>query len=280
MTALVEIGLPALFVVLVWWASTGLILFLDSLPERTYATSLKAAAAASAVALAALVWSSAEASVANAYVAFVAAIVVWGLIEMAFLMGTVTGPRTSACPETCTGAQRFWLASLAIAYHEAALVAALVMLLWLTWGLPNQAGAWTFGLLWIMRLSTKLNIFLGVANLPSSLLPARIAYLESYFRQAPMNWLFPISITATTALCVALGWSAVAAASRFDMTVFAILATLAALALIEHWLLMVPLPAEKMWAWSMNRKDGSRDNLGMERAMPSALGRRAAQTAL
>jgi putative photosynthetic complex assembly protein 2 len=278
MTALVEFGWPALFVVLVWWASTGLILFLDSLPERTYATSLKAAAAASAVAVAVLISSSAEASVSNAYLAFAAAIVIWGLIEMAFLMGLVTGPRTSACPEVYTGRQRFWLASIAIAYHEAALVATLLVLVWLTWGLPNQTGAWTFGLLWIMRLSTKLNIFLGVANLPSGLLPPRIAYLESYFRQAPMNWLFPLSITATTALCVALGWSGAAAGSRFDATVFAILATLTGLALIEHWLLMVPLPAEKMWAWSINRKNGTREREGLERAVPAALGRQAAPT--
>jgi putative photosynthetic complex assembly protein 2 len=255
MSALVEIGVPGLVVVLVWWASTGLILFLDSLPERTYPASLAAAALAGALAAAALVWSAADATVANAYLGFCAAIVVWGLIEMAFLMGIVTGPRTAACPERCSGAERFWLASLAIAYHEAALVLTLLVLAWLTWGLPNQAGVWTFGLLWIMRLSTKLNIFLGVANLPSGLLPARIAYLATYFRQASMNWLFPLSITATTALCAALGWGALAAGTQFEVTTFAILTTLAILALLEHWLLMVPLPAEKMWGWSMNSKD-------------------------
>ncbi len=280
MTQLVEMGLPALFVVLVWWTSTGLILFLDSLPERTYAASLKVACVASTLAVGLLVWFSDDTSPASAYVSFVAAIIVWGLVEMAFLMGYVTGPRTTPCPEPCNGAPRFWFASLAIAYHEAALVLLLALLLWLTWGQPNQAGAWTFGVLWIMRLSTKLNIFLGVANLPSSLLPPRIAYLESYFRKAPMNWLFPLSITATTVLCVALGWNAVTAASRFDANVFAMLTTLAILALIEHWLLMVPLPAEKMWGWSMNRPCDVEQRATVNETVQTSLGRQAASTVM
>ena len=42
----------------------------------------------------------------------------------------------------------------------------------LTWGGANQVGTWTFLVLWVMRLSAKLNVFLGVPNLTERV-PAR-----------------------------------------------------------------------------------------------------------
>jgi putative photosynthetic complex assembly protein 2 len=42
---------------------------------------------------------------------------------------------------------------------------------------PNQVGTGTFAVLWVMRISAKLNLFLGVRNLSEELLPPHLAYL-------------------------------------------------------------------------------------------------------
>ncbi len=63
-----------------------------------------------------------------------------------------------------------------------------------TWGGVNQTGMWTFLVLWIMRQSAKLNIFLGARNLNESFLPAHLKYLQTYFTRKAMNPLFPFSV--------------------------------------------------------------------------------------
>ena len=78
------------------------------------------------------------------------------------------------------------------------------MLVLLTWGAPNQIGVWTFVILWLMRLSAKLNVYLGVPNLTEEFLPDDLAYLKSYFANAPMNLLFPISVTPSTLVTLLL----------------------------------------------------------------------------
>ena len=75
---------------------------------------------------------------------------------------------------------------------------------WMNWHAANQFGTWTFLSLWGMRLSAKLNVFLGVRNLGEKFLPAHISYLTSYMRRRPMNWLVSaLSVTGGT-LVVAL----------------------------------------------------------------------------
>ena len=255
MTMMWDMALPALFVVFVWWASTGVLFVLNGLPERTYATSLTIVAVLAAVGLV-VVWNTATGtSRVDAVLTMVATLTVWAVIEMSFLMGVVTGPRPVACPVGASGWERFQAAILAIAYHEAALVLALAILWLLTADVPNTLGVTTFALLWLMRLSTKLNIFLGVPNPASELLPARISFLKSYFRQAPMSFLFPVSITLATAFTSYLflrAWTA--PAGSFEACAQTMLATLAALGLLEHWFFVLPISPEALWGWSLAGK--------------------------
>ena len=66
-------------------------------------------------------------------------------------------------------------------------------------------------------------------------------------RIARQTWLFPISVTG---LSLAVGcW--IERLYATGETAFALLATLTALALIEHWLMVLPLPDEKLWRWMM-----------------------------
>lgn len=249
---MLEYAPAVLFAMFVWWFSTGAILYVDGLPRRTYRVSLGVTTALALLALWAL-WASAQSeSVAAAYAAFGAALVVWGWHELSFLTGLVTGPRRTGCPDGASGWTRFRLATAVVIYHELALALTLGLVVLLTWGGPNQVGTWTFAVLWVMRLSAKLNIFLGVSNLSIEFIPDHLQYMRTYFRRASSNPLMPFSVVLSLAVVV---WLAIAAASASPGTFVAVgtslVATMLALALLEHVLLVVPVPDAILWRWAL-----------------------------
>ncbi len=247
-----ELALPALYVLFAWWFSTGVILYLDGLPRRTFRWTLLGASVLLVVALWALVQTRDDTSRAGAYGAFTCALVVWAWQEVAFLLGVVTGPRRTACPPGARGWRRFSAALQAVLYHELALVLLAVAVLACVGEGANRVGLWTYAVLWAMRQSAKLNVFLGVRNLGESFLPEHLAYLKSYFRRQPLNGLFPISVTVGTAAAVAVWWHIVAdGGDAFRVTGGALLGTLLALGALEHWLLVLPLPTEALWRWGL-----------------------------
>jgi putative photosynthetic complex assembly protein 2 len=244
--------LPASLVLFLWWFGTGAVLFLDGLPRRTFRWTLLGATGLLAAALAGLWASAGDASVGGAVTAFACAMMVWAWNEIGFLTGAVTGPRKTASPPGCAGWTRTRHAIAAILYHELALVASGLAILACTAGGENRVGLLTFGVLWVMRLSTKLNIHLGMPNLGEEFLPDHLRYLASWFTRRPMNPLFPVSVTLSTGL---LAWLAMAAvdplASPHEAAGATLLAALVALALVEHWLLVLPVPAIALWRWGL-----------------------------
>ena len=248
-------ALPVLATLLVWWFSTGLILFLDGLPRRTFPWSMAAATALGCAALYGLVRTSGDATVAGAYLSFLCGVAVWGWHELAFLTGFVTGPRATSCPPGATGWRRFGYAAETLIFHELAILLTALLLVLLTRDGVNQVGTGAFLLLWLLRLSAKLNLFLGVPNLAAEFLPDHLRYLRSYQARRGMNALFPVSVTAATAAVVLLAQQAAAPeASAFDATGYALLATLAALGLLEHWFLVLPLPVAALWRWGFRSR--------------------------
>jgi putative photosynthetic complex assembly protein 2 len=249
-------GFPVLYALLVWWFATGVVLLLDGLPKRTFRWSLLGATVLLCAALYGLWWSAADASVLGAYCAFSCSIVVWGWQELSFLTGYVTGPRRHGCREGCTGWHHFGHAVQAILYHEFAILMLAILVAAATWGEPNQVGMWTFAILWIMRISAKFNLFLGVRNTGSEFLPPHLAYLESYFRRRPMNWLFPFVITAASMVFVLLVRSAMLPdTGNFERVGTTLLAALLGLAILEHWFLVLPLPVAALWSFSLRVRD-------------------------
>lgn len=245
-----EYGLPVLFALAIWWASTGVILLLVRLPRRTYALSLIGATLVLGLALRELAASSEDTGLQGAYLAFLCAVAVWGWLEMTFLFGFITGPQRTACKPGCAGAAHFRHATNAVIHHELAILAGALVVVGITWEAPNQVGCWTFLLLWGMRLSAKLNLFLGVSNRGEQFLPPHLKYLASFFGRHSINWLFPFAVTAATVLTVLLYARAGAAtASPFEVAGFTLVGTLSLLALIEHWFLVLPLATEKLWQW-------------------------------
>lgn len=248
-------GLPVLFVLFLWWFSTGAVIYLDGLPRRTFRWSLLGATALLLVALYGLTVSSTDATVGGAYLAFTCGLLIWGWHEISFLMGFVTGPRRVACPKGCRGWRHFGHATETILYHELAIAATAALVVALTWGGANQVGTSTFLILWGMRLSAKLNVFLGVPNLAEEFLPEHLHYLKSFLTKKPMNLLFPVSVTVSTLIAVLLVRGAVAAgAGTFEATALTLLAALLALAILEHWFLVLPLPDAALWSWALRAR--------------------------
>lgn len=248
----------ALFALFAWWFGTGAILYVDRLPRRTFRWSFWSATVLVTVAIHALIRSAADASTFGAYLAFSSALVVWGWHELTFLMGWVTGPRKEACPPQVSEWQRFRLATEVVIHHELALAATLLLVVVLTWGAPNQVGTWTFAVLWAMRISAKLNIFLGVRNLTEEFIPAHLTYMKSYFRKARYNPLMPISIAGALGVVTLLLRGGLADdASAHAAAGAALVATLLGLAALEHLLLMLPIPDAVLWRWAMRTPSGA-----------------------
>ena len=243
-------GLPVLYALFIWWFSTGLIVFLDGMPPRTFRWSMLGGTAVLLVSYYGLAISAADTSVHGAYLAFTCGLLAWGWHEMSLYMGVVTGPRRQGCPPGATTGERFRTALMATLYHELAILVSAAIILATTWGGPNQVGAWTFVILWGMRQSAKLNVFLGVRNLNEQFLPRHLRYLGSYLVQKPMNLLFPVSVTISSVIAGLLV-SAAAHAGGFAATGLIFLATMMILANLEHWFLVLPIPIEKLWKWSL-----------------------------
>ena len=251
-------GLPVLYALFLWWSSTGLILYLDGLPRRTFRWSMVAATGLTVAAFWGLSATSNDTSVGGAYLAFACGLAIWGWHEISFLMGYVTGPRREPCPEGCRGWRHMAHAIEAILWHELAIAGTAVAMVALTWGGENQVGTWTFMVLWVMRLSAKLNVYLGVPNLTEEFLPGHLAYLKSFMRKRPMNALFPVSVTAGTIMATQLiGHALAAGEGSFEATAFSFVGVLLTLAILEHWFLVLPLPDAALWSWALRSRDTS-----------------------
>lgn len=247
-----ELVAAAAVAIFIWWFSTGLVLFLDGLPEDTFAWSMLVTTLAVCVALAVIATTAETATPTGAYIAFVCAIVCWGWQEMTLYMGYITGPRREAAPASVSEWERLKLASETIIYHEIAILLGGLAIVMISAGGDNWVAAWTYMILWWMRVSAKINVFLGVSNHTIEFLPDNIAYLHTYFGKRPINVFFPISVTISTIITAWLIYQSVMApAGSFEGTAFMLVGALMALAVLEHWLLVMPLPVAKLWGWGL-----------------------------
>ncbi|MCX7643935.1 MAG: putative photosynthetic complex assembly protein PuhE [Rhodobacteraceae bacterium] len=245
--------IAALVALFAWWFATGAILWVVRHADRTGLHRLAVLAGLPVLALgaAAFAVSARAEGVAMVYLAFGAALVLWGWAELAFLAGVITGPNTRPLRPGAPEWERFLRAWGTVAYHEMLLAAMLLGAGWVTLGAPNRFGFWTFAVLFVARISAKLNLYLGVRRINTEFLPSPLTHLPSHFRISRMNWLFPISVTALSfavACWLERTWSA---ATPAEAAGFALLAALTALALLEHWLMVVPLPDAKLWRWML-----------------------------
>jgi putative photosynthetic complex assembly protein 2 len=243
---------PPLYAAFVWWFSTGAVLLLVGRAGRLEVSRALLAGVLLAGSLGGLALTAGDTSVGGAYIAFTCTILLWGAQEIAFLAGWLTGPRPRPCPVGVTGWKRLSYALQAILYHEFALLACGAAVVTLTWNGSNQVGLWTFAALWVLRQSAKINLFLGVPVTNDELMPDAVRFLKSFFARKPVSAFFPASVTLATAVLVILIQRIVeVAVTPFDIVGLTLVSTLFALGVVEHWFMLLPLPAITLWGWGM-----------------------------
>jgi len=250
-----NLWVAALVAVFAWWFSTGAIL---AVVKRAEAGGARSSLWAVLLALPVLVLGAGlfadtlgRTEPGAVYAAFLSALLIWGWIEMAFLCGIVTGPNRGQTPPGVPEWERFVRAFGAIAHHEVMLLAALIALAAAAQGAANPVGFHTFAVLYAARISAKLNLFYGVPRINVEFLPDALAHLPTHFRVRRFTAMFPVSILGLgLAVWACLGALAAAEAPHLALG-WALVGAIAALALVEHLLMVVPLPDARLWRWML-----------------------------
>ena len=140
-------------------------------------------------------------------------------------------------------------------YHEITAALLGVVICFSTMTGQNYVGSWTYTIIWVMHTSAKLNAVLGVRNLNDHFFPEQVRYLSSFLKRRPMNLLFPVSITVSTVAIAVLVHKAMTVENDpFELLAFTFYIVIQALGLLEHWFLVLPIPAEALWNWSVKAR--------------------------
>jgi len=107
------------------------------------------------------------------------------------------------------------------------------------------------GFLFTARISAKLNLYFGVPRINTEFVPRPLEHVKSYFTKGPITAAFPIGVTFLSITAVCFAERLIGAQTAPFITGFALLTALAALAALEHWLMVVPLPDAKLWRWML-----------------------------
>lgn len=243
----------SLFAIFLWWFSTGAILVAVRRADRqaTHGMTVFAGVPLLVLGFWAVAVSLTDTGVQGVYLGFLGALAVWGWVEMAFLTGVVTGPMRDDCLPGLSGKDRFNRAFATVAYHELLLTVGLLGLVLLSQGAPNRMALATYLVLFLARIFAKLNLFFGVPRINLEFVPDRLQHLKSYFRRGSVTLAFPVAITVLTALLAVCAERLWTAGTDAHIVGFSLLTALAALALLEHWLMVVPLPDAKLWRWML-----------------------------
>ena len=260
------------FAIFIWWFSTGIVLVLNRMSRTAITLSLLISSAVGLCALAGLAHTANQTGIADAYCAFTCALLAWGWNELSFLTGWITGPQKTALRQDSQGWSRFWTSFQAVVWHEIAILCVGIAIMAITWQAPNQVGTGTYLVLWVMRTSAKLNLFFGVRNLSEAFLPAHLAYLQSFFRRRRMNAFFPFSVAAALAgLAYVLLYAHHPLASPSQSVGAVLVGTMLALAILEHFMLVLPIDTTALWRWALRAQPSPTSTTPFDTPIPPLL---------
>jgi len=246
---------PFMVTVAIWFVATGLIAWADNRERATFSRSLLVGSVAGIAGLLVILLSSLSVEVWAVYLSFIGALMVWGWHELSFLTGASAGPRRGPADPELTGAARFRQAAATVMHHEVALAVTALLLISLSWNVPNQIGATVFVLMFGMRLISKINLFVGVPNSTSEMLPDQLAYLKTYFGPNRLTLLLAASLAGIAAVTAWFAQVALAApVGSAAMVGASLLTTLALLGVLEHLFLALPFRDGMLWGWALPKR--------------------------
>lgn len=248
-----RVATAALGAIGIWWASTAILIFLNFIPGArpvVFLTSL-------GMAVAGAWWmyrNRYTRTVKAAYGAFTAGLLVWAFVEASFYTGYVVGPGTSLDPATITGPSwdSFVGAVQESLWHEIMVIALVIAGIAVFRKADNRFGLYVFLILFFFHQSAKLNVFFGVVNTGEHFLPETVSGLIPFMTERSMNLLFPFSVTINTVVA----WHLLSRGVSRRQPVWAragyiLVGTMAALAMVEHWFLVVPMDGT-LWDMSLH----------------------------
>ncbi len=243
--------------VIVWWLSTGAVLLAARRATQNRTVAIAGATIVALVASLGLYISAGMPTTAGVFIAFLSALGVWAWCETTFLVGAITGPRRTPCPQGVAGWARFRAGFEVVRDHEFAILAAGLLVVALTYGGVNQAGLWTFAILWAMRISAKINIFLGAPNSISVLVPPHLAYVTTYYRTDRVSPLFFVSVMLASLVAAGFVFAALQAGEPYQVAQWTLLATFLGLAIVEHFFLVLPVSDAALWSWATDKTESA-----------------------
>ncbi|MEO0501661.1 MAG: putative photosynthetic complex assembly protein PuhE [Pseudomonadota bacterium] len=249
-----DMGLPFAVVIAVWFVSTGVVAALSHRLRQSFGQALVTAGICAVGGLSLVVFTSGSTEVWAIYASFGGGLLIWSWHEIAFLTGAVAGTHREPCPRGARGWQRFSHATMALIHHELALAMTAGLLLSLAAVTANPTGAYTFALLLIFRLASKLNVYHGVPNMSDELLPGHLDYLKSYFGPKRLSPMLLFSIIAIGGLVGYFAVAATTATTAGAVVQNALLCCLSMLAALEHIFLVIPFRESALWQWALDRR--------------------------
>lgn len=257
----IDVVSPIIYAVFLWWFTTGLIMLVYHRSRTVTRWSFIGFSLAALVALVAVVVTRQWDGLRGVYVGLTGGLVLWGWQVASYYLGFITGDYHTSLQLPLTThrqmpqaplAERFWLAFRASLHHELASLVGAIVLLALTWNQPNQWALWSYVALWAMHVSAKLNVFFGVRNFRIEFLPHHMHGLGALLtRDDDGNVFFPFSVMTATSIILVLIYRGVALpldAAHTSGTLA--IATLMLLGVMEHWLLVLPVPVA-LWGWGV-----------------------------
>jgi putative photosynthetic complex assembly protein 2 len=237
--------------ILAWWVGTGVLFLLARAANRMDPGLLLAGASGAALAAGTVTVGIRGLDTSAGIVAgFGMGIMLWGWHELAFLSGVVTGPERRPCPPELKGRARFRFGFQSLSYHEYGLAATVVILGLASIGAANAMPFLTFFLLWAMRVSAKLNLFFGVRLPNRHLFPPRLQHLSALIPPGRPGVFYLLSVSLILALTAFLFQQGLSQPEGGIRTGWLLLATLSALASLEHLAMAIPLRLEGLWGFS------------------------------
>ncbi len=238
-----------------WWAGTGLVLLVErrlGLHGGPPWGSLLTIAAG----LAGVYLTRDASGPGGQTIGFLSALGIWGTLELAFLSGAIAGPNKAACKPDLALMPRLLAAARVIYHHELALLLSLLAITFITYDHVNSVAFFSFFVLLLMRLSTKINLFFGVRVFSFQMLPKRAAFIGSYFRIGRNTPLMALSVS----ICIlaVIGAGMIAFGDRANLSAetpsafgATLVWTLCVLGLVEHLFLAFPWSESRLWRWAL-----------------------------
>ncbi len=245
--------LPVLVTAFLWWFTTGIVMAVYGRTRWLTRLCFAGMSVAALAALGGVVLTRSIATPAGVYATLFCGMVVWGWQVASYYLGFITGRKPAPLSDTDTPPNlqtRFRLALQASIYHELFSLAGALLLAALTWDAPNQWSLGVYVMLWLLHTSAKLNVFLGVRNFHIEFLPRHLHHMKALLSKGQSNAFFPLSVAVATSIALLMVYRGLVVTSDpAHTTGYLAIATLMALGLLEHWLLVLPVPS-MLWGWS------------------------------